>query len=223
MRAKLRVVARQLPGGLFILLALALVACSTSPTEQLVRAEKLLSGLESKGADQYLTYELAEARRGIEEAKKFIRQNNSERAGAYLFRVCQQLDSCSVVFLQMRRLAESASRQRVQLLSSQLDVLEKAIAGLPRQTYVDQNRHDIHVYRLRRYHRDIESMLALIQIQNFPEVLRRAAELENQVQKALIGLTTSAKFTAQPAPTSVEKPRKEEKQKAGGYLATTTR
>ncbi|MDZ7269850.1 MAG: hypothetical protein ONB48_21415 [candidate division KSB1 bacterium] len=224
MRANVRVVARRLPGGFFALLALALVACSTSPTEQLARAEKLLSGLESKGADQYLTYELAEARRGIEEAKKFIRHDDRERANISLARVCQKLDSCSIAFLQLRRLAEAASRQRVQLLSSQLEVLEKTIAGLPRQTYVDQNRHDIHVHRLRRYHKDVESMLALIQLQNFPEVLRRAAELELQVQKALIGLTTSARFTTRPAPHPVAKERKkEEKQKTSGYLATTTR
>ncbi|MCL4704424.1 DUF4398 domain-containing protein [bacterium] len=209
MRALSRVVARRLPGGCCMVLALALAACVTSPTEQLEQAEKLLSGLESKGAEQYLTYELAEARQKIEEAKKFMRQDQVELAGEYLFRACQKLDSCSIVFVQMRRTAEIASREGIKKVSSELARLEEMVANLPRLTYVDQNRHDIHVYRLRRYHKDIAALASLLQVQNFPEVLRRISELDTQLQKTLVGLTNSVRVTATPVQTTRKQEIKE--------------
>ncbi len=206
MRARLPVAARRLPSGFCMVLALALVACMASPTEQLVQAEKLLSGLESKGAEQYLTYELAEARQKIEEAKKLMRQDQAELAGEYLFRAYQKLDSCSIVFVQMQRKAEAASREGITKVTSELARLEQIVANLPRQTYVDQNRHDIHVYRLRRYHKDIATLVSLLQVQNFPEVLRRISDLDAQLQKTLVSLTNSVRVTT----TQVQTTRKQE-------------
>lgn len=212
MRAPLRVAARRLPGGLGMLLALALVACVASPTEQLVQAEKLLSGLESKGAQQYLTYDIAEARQRIEEAKKFMRQDQVERAGEYLFRACQKLDSCSIVFVQMRRKAEAASRDGLKRVTNELERLEQIVASLPRQTYVDQNRHDLHVYRLRRYQKELAAAVALVQVQNFLEVLDRIAELDSQLQKTLDSLTNPVRVTSASAQSPGKQETKEQPQ-----------
>ena len=188
MRAKLCAHARRLPGGLLLSLVLALVACATSPTEQLTRAETMLSRLESKGADQYLIYQMAEIRRGIETAKKHMRNNQIEVAYRSLNAICERLDSCGTAFISLRNKAASSSQQRVLTLTEKLEVLEQAITHLPRQTYVDQNRYDIQVHRLRRYHQELSSMQELIQKQDYQKALDRGDILAQQVNFMIAGL-----------------------------------
>jgi hypothetical protein len=179
-------------GGWWTLLALFVVACATSPTEQLNQAESLLSKLESSGADAYLTYELANARRKLEEARKFIRKNRFEMASQYLNSVCQTLDSCGVVFLQKRQLAQQQCQQRVAVLLEDINKLGGMMAGLPRQSYIDQNRYDIYAHRLRRYREELEILQKLLAQQDFPTALQRSARLEFQVKQSLTGLTGSS-------------------------------
>jgi len=222
------VAARRLPGGLFLPLALVLVACGTSPTEQLTRAEKLLDRLESKGADQYLTYDMADVRRQIEEVKKSIRKNSFETAGRSLYNICQKLDSCGVAFMRLQRMADSRSREWLVTLSSQVQVLEETVALLPRQTYIDQNRHDIHVHRLRYYREEIEALSALVHNQEFPEALRAAAELESQIEKTFAGLAVSNEFAAEKtpkreAPSTKKTEQQKEEPRITGVLISSTR
>jgi hypothetical protein len=188
MRARLCAVARRLPSGLWLLLVLALGACETSPTEQLTRAETMFSRLESKGADQYLIYQMAEIRRGIEIARKDIRNNRLETANRSLSGICERLDSCGAAFMDLRNKAAAESRQQVQWLTQKLETLEQALALLPRQTYVDQNRHDIQALRLRRYHQDLLAMESLIQNQDFQMALGKGDDLVRRVQFMLAGL-----------------------------------
>lgn len=189
MRVRQVLAARRLLGGLLLPLVLALVACTTSPSEQLLHAEKLLSNLETKGAEQYLTFEIAELRRGIEEAKKDIRRNRIETASNMLGNICRQLDSCGVLLVKLKSDAETRSRQQMVFLGAQLRTLESALERLPKLTYVDQNRYDIHMHRLRRYHKDLESMEALIASENFPEALEKGSTIQLQVAKVFSGLT----------------------------------
>jgi len=214
------IAARHLQGGLYALLALVLVACAASPTEQLDRAEALLSRLESDGADQYLTYEMAEIRRGIEKAKKFMRGNRFEIAGEVLYQVCQKLDSCGVAFVKLRSDAEMRSHEKLQRLASELLALETAVSQLPRTTYVDQNRYDIQIHRLRRYHAELSDLGALIENQNFPEAIRRASNLEFQVEKTIAGVRATSRYTTR----RVAQPAKETDQpKITGLMASSTR
>ena len=187
--------ARQLLCGLLMPLVLVLVACATSPTEDLVRAEKLLSRLESKGANQYMIYEMAEVRRQIEVAKKFIRKNHFEVAGESLYRICQKLDSCGVAFMQLRKLAAFQSKEQVRYLLNRLSDLQNAVAQLPRQTYVDQNRYDIHIHRIERYHETLNQIKTLLDREYYPEALRKGNFLVYQLEKTFTGLiTTSYKY-----------------------------
>jgi hypothetical protein len=188
MRARLCAVARRLPGGLLLSLVLALGACETSPTEQLTRAETMFSRLESKGADQYLIYQMAEIRRGIEIARKDIRNNRFEVAYRSLHGICQRLDSCSTAFLNLRKKAAAESQQQAHRLGRELESLEQAVALLPRQTYVDQNRYDIQVHRLRRYRQELVAMEDLIQNQNFQKALNMGDELMQHVKYMHAGL-----------------------------------
>jgi hypothetical protein len=178
-------------GSLWALLALFFVACATSPSEQLNQAEGLLSKLESSGADAYLTYELANARRQLEEARKFIRKNRFEMASQYLNSICQTLDSCSVAFLQKRQAAQQQCQQQVATLLADINILGGMMAGLPRQSYIDQNRYDIYTHRLRRYREELDILQKLMAQQDFPTALQRSARLQFLVKQSLAGLTGS--------------------------------
>jgi hypothetical protein len=178
-------------GSWWAIVALFVVACATSPSEQLNQAESLLSKLESSGADAYLTYELAKARRQLEEARKFIRKNRFEMASQYLDGVSQTLDSCSVAFLQKRQIAQQQCQQQVAMLLIDIDALGGMMTGLPRQSYIDQNRYDIYTHRLRRYREELDILQKLMAQQDFPTALQRSARLQFQVKQSLAGLTGS--------------------------------
>lgn len=178
-------------GGWWALLALFVVACTTSPSEQLNQAESLLSKLESSGADAYLTYELANVRRQLEEARKFIRKNRFEMASQYLSNISQTLDSCSVAFLQKRQAAQQKCQQQVVTLLTDINNLGGMMTGLPRQSYIDQNRYDIYTHRLRRYREELDILQKLMAQQDFPTALQRSARLQFQVKQSLAGLTGS--------------------------------
>ncbi len=189
MRVRPVVSARRWPCGCILLVVLALVACSTSPSEQLLQAERMFSALEVKGAEQYLTFELAELRRGIEEAKKDVRNNRAENAAASLYSICRKLDSCSVALAKLKIYAENRSRKQLAFLDVQLKTLEGALERLPKLTYVDQNRYDIHMHRLRRYHKDLQNLETLIASENYPEALEKGSTIQLQVAKIFSGLS----------------------------------
>ncbi|MCI0697882.1 DUF4398 domain-containing protein [candidate division KSB1 bacterium] len=178
--------------ALWALLTLFVVACATSPSEQLNQAESLLSKLESSGADAYLTYELANARRQLEEARKFIRKNRFEMASQYLNSISQTLDSCSVAFLQKRQAAQQECQHQVATLLTDINNLGGMMAGLPRQSYIDQNRYDIYTHRVRRYREELDILHKLMAQQDFPTALQRSARLQFQVKQSLASLTGSA-------------------------------
>lgn len=180
--------ARRWLRGFSLLAALALVACSTSSSEQLLQAEKLLATLEAQGADQYLIYEIAELRRGVEEAKKDMRNNRAEIAGVKLDDICRRLDSCGVAFIKLKDYAENRSRQQLAFLGAQLQTLEGELGRFPKLTYVDQNRYDIHMHRLRRYQKDLKGLEALIAGEDFPEALEKGSVIQLQVAKIFSSL-----------------------------------
>jgi exonuclease VII large subunit len=179
-------------GHVWTFLVLLVIACATSPSDQLNQAESLLAKLESSGAEAYLKYDLAEARRKLEEARKFIRQNRFDMASQYLNSTCQKLDSCSIAFLEMRQLAQQQCQQQFATLSTEIDHLGSLMTGLPRQSYIDQNRFDIYTHRLRRYREEMDLLQKLITKQDFPTALDRSARLAFQVKQSLTGLISSA-------------------------------
>jgi hypothetical protein len=188
MRAEVcRVVRRGITAGT-TLVALFVVACADSPTDQLSRAENLLVELKNNGAEAYLKYELAGARQKLEEARKFIRKNRFELAGDYLNGVCRTLDSCKVAFLQLRRVAQQQCQQQMVGLLTNIETMRNQMTGLPRQTYIDQNRYDIYTHRLRRYREEMDLLQKLITQQDFTSALQRSIRLEFQVKQSLAGL-----------------------------------
>ena len=195
-------------GCWWVLLALFVVGCATSPSEQLNQAESLLSKLENSGADAYLTYELANARRKLEEARKFIRKNRFEMASQYLSSITQTLDSCSVAFLQKRQAAQQQCQQQVTTLFADINTLGDMMPGLPRQSYIDQNRYDIYTHRLRRYREELDILQKLMAQQDFPTALQRSGRLQFQVKQAMLGLagSTSIPDNVESQKTTVETP-----------------
>jgi hypothetical protein len=201
MRAELFLVARRRrfsfcktigkAGSWWAIVALFVAACASSPSQQLNQAESLLLKLESSGADAYLTYELANARRQLEEARKFIRKNRFEMASQYLNGISQTLDSCSVAFLQKRQVAQQQCQQQVATLLTDINALGGMMTGLPRQSYIDQNRYDIYTHRLRRYREEVDMLQKLMAQQDFPTALQRSARLQFQVKQSLAGLAGS--------------------------------
>lgn len=184
-----RAVRRTITAGA-ALVALFMVACADSPTDQLNRAENLLTDLTSKGAEAYLKYELAGARQRLEEARQFIRKNRFEAAGQYLNRVCQTLDSCKVAFLQRRHEAEQKCLMEMADLSKNLETMRSRMTDLPRQSYIDQNRYDIYTHRLRRYSEELDILQKLFAQQDFNTALQRSFRLEFQVNQSLTGLAS---------------------------------
>jgi hypothetical protein len=210
-------VARRLHGACLALLALLLVSCATSPTEQLSRAESLLQQLEKSGAEAYLKYELAATRRQIEEAKRLIRKNHFERASQQLYSLCQRLDSCGVAFLQLRQLAQQRSQYEVFALSARIDSLRGLVNKIPRQSYIDQNRFDIYMHRLRRYRDEADILKRLIEQEEFPLALQRSKKLEFQVKQSITSLLeTSAAPSTMVASARAPKQEKPPLVAAGG-------
>jgi hypothetical protein len=183
--------------------SLLVIGCADSPTEQLSRAENLLADLTSKGAEAYLKYELAGARQRLEEARQFIRKHRFDAASRYLNGICNTLDSCSVAFLQRRQAAEQECGERMTELSSSLETMRGQMSGLPRQSYIDQNRFDIYTHRLRRYREEMELLQKLVAQQDFNAVLQRCLRLEFQVKQSLAGLMSVAPIPERPAPASL--------------------
>jgi len=205
MRAEvLRVVRRAISAGATFA-ALFVAGCADSPTDQLSRAEDLLVQLKQNGAEAYLKYELAGARQKLEEARKFIRKNRFELAGQYLSSVCRTLDSCSVAFLHLRRLAEQQCQQQMSGLFSNIEALRHQMTGLPRQSYVDQNRYDIYTHRLRRYREEMDLLQKLVAQQDFTSALQRSHRLEFQVKQSLAGLAGVAPIPERVITTSTAK------------------
>jgi hypothetical protein len=190
-RFSFRQAARKVGRG-WTFVALFVIACATSPSDQLNQAESLLAKLENSGAEDYLKYDLAEARRKLEEAKKFIRQNRFDMASQYLSSACQKLDSCSIAFLEMRQVAQQQCQQQLATLSTEIDNLGSLMIDLPRQSYIDQNRYDIYTHRLRRYREEMGILQKLITKQEFPTALERSARLTFQVKQSLAGLISSS-------------------------------
>jgi hypothetical protein len=188
MRAELFCAARRIFAAGVTAVALGVVGCADSPTDQLNRAEIALTKLTSDGAEAYLKYELASARQKLEEAKKFIRKNRFDAASQYLNIVCRTLDSCNVAFLQLRRMAEQQCQQQMANLFDSIETMRQQMAGLPRQSYIDQNRYDIYTHRLRRYREEMDLLQKLVAQQNFPLALQRSRRLEFQVKQSLTGL-----------------------------------
>jgi hypothetical protein len=187
-----------------VTLAALLVACADSPTDQLSRAENLLGQLKQNGAEAYLKYELAGARQKLEEARKFIRKNRFELAGQYLNSVCRTLDSCSVAFLQLRRVTEQQCRQQMEGLFTSIEAVRLQMNGLPRQSYIDQNRYDIYTHRLRLYRDEMDLLQKLMDEQNFTTALQRSLRLEHQVKQSLAGLVGVSPIPQRPTTTSTE-------------------
>ncbi len=186
-----------------VLVSLLVVGCADSPTEQLSRAENLLVDLSSKGAEAYLKYELAGARQKIEEVRQFIRKHRFEAASQYLNGICNTLDSCSVAFLKMRQVAEQQCDQRMTGLFSSLETMRAQMNGLPRQSYIDQNRFDIYTHRLRRYREEMDLLQKLVAQQDFNAVLQRCPRLEFQVKQSLAGLTGVTPIPERVGPTNL--------------------
>jgi len=171
-----------------VLVSVFVVGCADSPTEQLSRAESLLADLTSKGAEAYLKYELASARIKLEEARQFIRKNRFEPASQYLSSLCNTLDSCSVMFLERRQAVSQQCDLKMADLFSGIEVMRTRMSGLPRLTYIDQNRYDIYMHRLRRYREEVDLLQKLIALQDFNTALQRCLRLDFQVKQSLTGL-----------------------------------
>ena len=201
------------------IVALFVVACATSPSDQLNQAESLLAKLENSGAEAYLRYDLAEARRKLEEARKCIRQNRFDVASQYLSSASQKLDSCSIAFLEMRQAAQQQCQQQFATLSTEINSLGSLMTGLPRQSYIDQNRYDIYTHRLRRYREEMDILQKLITKQDFPTALDRSARLAFQVKQSLTSLISSApvptRVTTRTQPPETSAPRVVESSRSG--------
>jgi hypothetical protein len=206
-------------GHVWTVAVLFVVACATSPSDQLNQAESLLAKLTDSGAEAYLKYDLAEARRNLEEARKFLRQNRFDMASQYLSSTSQKLDSCSIAFLEMRQVAQQQCQQQLVTLSTEIDNLGSLMTGLPRQSYIDQNRYDIYTHRLRRYREEMEFLQKLFTKQDFPLALERSARLTFQVKQSLTGLLSSApipqRVTARTTKTETPVPRVAESSQSG--------
>jgi len=187
-----------------VIVSVFVVGCADSPTEQLSRAENLLADLTSKGAEAYLKYELASARIKLEEARQFIRKNRFEPAGQYLSSLCNTLDSCSVAFLQKRQAAGQQCEQKMEYLFASIESMRARMNGLPRLTYIDQNRFDIYTHRLRRYREEMDLLQKLIAQQDFTAALQRCLRLDFQVKQSLVGLLGVTPISEAVASTQVE-------------------
>lgn len=204
MRGAFARAAGRLMSAAAVVASVFVAGCADSPTEQLSRAEKLLTDLTSKGAEAYLKYELASARIKLEEARQFIRKNRFEPASQYLNSLCNTLDSCSVVFLQKRQDAGRKCEQQMSALFGSIELLRARMNGLPRLTYIDQNRYDIYTHRLRRYREEMDLLQKLFSQQDFTTALQRCLRLDFQVKQSLAGLlsvTPTPEYL--PGPTNV--------------------
>jgi hypothetical protein len=172
-------------GGLGLVLSLLAAACADSPSDDLARAQTDLIRLEQQGAEAYLPRQMRAVQEHLRVASGFVQRNRFEQAGASLRIARAMLDSCATALIGLRSHAQAGSIEKHAQLQKGLDSLAFLLQSMPRQSYLDQNRHDVLSLRLLSMRQEALAMRQDIEQKNYPEALQRAGQLERRLRKSL--------------------------------------
>ena len=179
-------------GGLGLLIGLAVAGCANSPSDELVRAQTELIRLEKSGADAYMPEQLASVRQNLRSARELIKNNRFERASESLQAARKSLSSCATRLVELRGRAKSESLAKLRALTAGLDSLGTLLQGVPRQSYLDQNRYDVHSSRLGRLRQEMSAVLQDIERNDYLRALQRETVLERHLSSSLAILHPAA-------------------------------
>lgn len=179
----------QCGGGVGFLISFLLVACANSPTAELTRAQGDLKRLEKEGAEAYLPQQLAGVREGIRQARECIQRNNFGPAGKILRSARALLDSCATSLAGLRHQAKAQSEAQLSRLQSGLDSLALTLQTMSKQSYLDQNRYDVHSLKLIRLRQEVAALRLDIDRRDYPLALQKGTVLERNVRKTLTAAT----------------------------------
>lgn len=172
-------------GGVGLFLSCLLAACANSPSAELTRAQADLRRLEREGAEAYLPQQLAAARVGIRQARECIQRNNFEPAARVLKSARTLLDSCAASLAGLQHQAKAQSEAQLVRLHSGLDSLTIVLETMSKQSYLDQNRHDIHSLKLIRLRHEVAALQQDVDRGDFPLALKKGAVLERHLRKTV--------------------------------------
>lgn len=169
---------------MFTLLGL-LMACASSPSDDLARAQSDLVRLEKLGVADYLPEQVTFIRENLRIAREFIQRNRFELANGPLSLARATLDSCAHALVAMRFSAKGKSESQFVQLQSGLDSLATLLEKMPRRSYLDQNRYDLHSIRLKELRQRIVAMREEIERKAYPQALRQGQAIERHLRKSL--------------------------------------
>jgi len=170
--------------GIFVLMCL-LSACANSPSDDLARAQTELIRLEKQGATAYLPKQIAAAKENLKMAKEFIQRNRFELANGPLAMARTMLDSCATALVVMRSSAKSNCEKQYALLQTGLDSLARLIKDMPRKSYLDQNRYDLHSFKLKEMRQQAMAVGESIDQKDYLTALESGSHIEKHLRKSL--------------------------------------
>jgi hypothetical protein len=165
-----------------------LAACANSPSDDLARVQSDLIRLEKLGVADYLPMPVAVVQENLRIARDYIQHNRFELASGPLAIARVTLDSCASTFVVLRTEARSHAETQLASLQSGLDSLAIQLKRMPRRSYLDQNRYDLHSIRLKEMNHRLASMHQSVEQKDYPSALTEGQVIERHLHKSLAAM-----------------------------------
>jgi hypothetical protein len=162
-----------------------LASCANSPSDDLARAQTELIRLEKQGAAAYMPRQIAAAKENLKIAREFIQRNRFELANGPLALARTTLDSCMADLVVMRSSAKNNSEAQYARLQSGLDSLASLLKDMPRTSYLDQNRYDLHSLKLKEMRQQASALSESIGQKDYLAALEKGKHIERHLRKSL--------------------------------------
>ena len=179
-------------GGVGLFSFFLLAACANSPTNELARAQTDLIRLEEQGADAYLPRQLAAARENVRLARESLQRNSFESAGRFLRSARAVLDSCAATIADLQYRAKVESEVQLSRLQIGLDSLAMVLQAMPKQSYLDQSRYDVHSLKLIRIRQEVAALRLDTERSDYLLALKKGTILERRLRKSLAAVLESS-------------------------------
>ncbi len=198
-------------------------ACAHSPQEELAKARAQFAELEQSGAAHYVLEDIQAIRSLLQHAELRIRANQFMLAQKEIQKSLLLIHQASQAFRERKANAEKESSQLIARFSDDLRYCLEHLKGMPRLTYVDQNRFDIVRFRLKGLRKRLQLFREYYGARQYLAILKEAPEVQQQFAfvKQLIEQSLQQKTTVTRAEyrQPVERESRTEDTEGGSLLA----
>ncbi len=167
--------------GNWLMIGVLLGACGYSPQHDLSRARMAFAQLQQSDASEYIPTEMHAIRRLLNRAEAQIRTNRFVAAEQDIREALNRVQRAFVHYHQKKAHAEKQSTEFLMFLNTELRALRTGARGLPRRTYVDQNRYDIVRSRLNTLNKQYAALKAYFNKNQYLTILKEAPAIKKQL------------------------------------------